>query len=76
MPTNPLYLRFVADLRQYDQLTLILFGVALLAVLIGWVMAGPKTPQWQRGLYFGFLLLAFVLILAGTTWIVITGGTL
>ena len=76
MPTNPLYLRFVADLRQYDQLTLVLFGVALLAVLIGWVMASPKTPHWQRSLYFGFLLLAFVLILAGTTWIVITGGTL
>ena len=76
MPTNPLYLRFVADLRQYDQLTLVLFGVALLAVLIGWVMASPKTPHWQRSLYFCFLLLAFVLILAGTTWIVITGGTL
>jgi hypothetical protein len=74
MPTNPLYLRFMADLRQYDQLTLVLFGVSLLAVLIGWAMLSRQTPAWQKDLYFGFLALAYLAIFAGCAYLIIAGG--
>jgi hypothetical protein len=74
MPANSRLAMLMLDLRQYDQLTLILAGIALLAVLIGWVMVGTKTPEWERRLYFGFLALAFVLILAGCTYLIITGA--
>ena len=74
MPANPLYTLFMADLRRYDQVTLMLFGIVLLAVLIGWVMAGNKTPGWQKWLYFGFLVLADLLISAGCAYLIITGG--
>ena len=74
MPTNPLYKLFMADLRRYDQLTLVLAGIALLAVLIGWAMTGDKTPRWQKQVYFGFLILADLLISAGCAYLIITGG--
>ena len=74
MPTNPLYTHFMASLRQYDQLTLVLFGVSLVAVLIGWAMLGRQTPAWQKDLYFGFVALAYGLILAGCAYVIITGA--
>ena len=76
MPANPRWELLMANYRQYDQLTLILAAIALAAVLIGWAMLGRKTPRWQRNLYFGFLLFAFVLTLAGTTILIIRGGAL
>lgn len=76
MPANPRFLVLMTNYRQYDQLTLVLAGISLAAVLIGWAMLGGKTPAWQRYLYFGFLLLAFILIMAGTTILIIRGGSL
>jgi hypothetical protein len=74
MPANPRFLVLMTNYRQYDQLTLVLFGISLVAVLIGWAMLGRNTPAWLRYLYFGFLLLAFIFILAGTTFLIIRGG--
>jgi hypothetical protein len=74
MLANPRFALLMANYHQYDQLTLILAGISLAAVLIGWGMLGPKTPTWQRYLYFGFLALAYVLIGAGCAYLIITGG--
>jgi phosphoglycerol transferase MdoB-like AlkP superfamily enzyme len=76
MPANPRWDVLMTNYRQYDQLTLVLFGISVAAVLIGWSMLGLKTPVWQRRLYFGFLLLAYILIFAGCTYLIITGGQL
>ena len=76
MPANPRFLVLMANLRQYDQLTLVLAGIALAAVLIGWAMLAANTPAWQRHLYFGFLLVAFLFSMAGATYLIITGGSL
>jgi hypothetical protein len=64
----------MANYLKYDQLTLILVGISLATVLIGWVMLGSTTPPWQRRLYFGFLALAYVLIGSGCAYLIITGG--
>jgi hypothetical protein len=74
MSANPRFDVLMTNLRQYDQLTLVLAGIALAAVLIGWAM--QAAPGWQRALYFGFLLLAFILSLAGATFVIIRGGSL
>jgi hypothetical protein len=75
MPANPRFLVLMANYRQYDQLTLMLAGISFAAVLIGWAMLGANTPAWQRRLYFGFLLLAFILSMAGATVLIVRGGT-
>jgi phosphoglycerol transferase MdoB-like AlkP superfamily enzyme len=74
MSANPRFTILMTNLRNYDQLTLILAGISLAAVLIGWAMLGDKTPAWQRRFYFGFLLVAYIFILAGCTYLIITGG--
>jgi hypothetical protein len=76
MNANPRWAILMANYRQYDQLTLVLFGISLAAVLIGWIMLEPNTPAWQRRLYFGFLLFAYILIMAGTFYVIIQGGSL
>lgn len=76
MPANPRFLVLMTNYRQYDQLTLVLFGISVVAVLIGWSMLGENTPAWQRYLYFGFLVLAYILIFIGCTYLTITGGKL
>jgi MFS superfamily sulfate permease-like transporter len=76
MSANPRFLVLMTNYRQYDQLTLVLFGISLTAVLIGWAMLGKNTPSWQRRLYFGFLLLAYILIGAGCAYVIIIGGHL
>jgi len=75
MSANPRWAVLMTNYRQYDQLTLVLFGISLVAVLIGWAMLGGQTPAWQRRLYFGFLIFAFILTMAGTTFVIIRGGT-
>ena len=72
MSANPYYALWLVDTRHYDQLTLILAGVALLAVLGGWAM--QHAPRWQKCMYFGFMLLVFILSIAGATYLIITGG--
>jgi len=72
---NPRFAVLMANYRQYDQLTLMLAGIALAAVLVSWAMLGAKTPAWQRNLYFCFLLVVFVLSMAGATLVIIRGGT-
>jgi hypothetical protein len=72
---NPRFAVLMANYRQYDQLTLVLAGIALAAVLIGWAMLGKNTPIWQRHLYFCFLLVVFIFTLAGATFVIIRGGT-
>ena len=74
MPANPRFALLMVNYYKYDQLTLILAGISLAAVLISWVMLGSKTPTWQRRLYFGFLALAYFLIGAGCAYLIITGG--
>ena len=74
MSTNPRFIVLMANYRQYDHLTLVLAGIALLAVLGGWAMLGRKTPRWQRDIYFGFLIFAFVLTMAGSAYLIIRGG--
>lgn len=74
MPANPRFALLMMNYHKYDQLTLILAGISLAAVLTGWVMLGSKTPPWQRHLYFGFLALAYVLIGSGCAYLIITGG--
>ena len=76
MPANPRWDLLMANYRQYDQLTLVLAGISVAAVLVGWAMQGRKTPYWQRNLYFCFLLFVFILTLAGATIVVIRGGML
>jgi hypothetical protein len=70
MPANPRWIFLLATYSQYDQLTLMLAGISVAAVLIGWAMLSRRTPPWQRNLYFCFLLFAFVLTLAGATIVV------
>jgi hypothetical protein len=72
---NPYYTLWLVNSQHYDQLTLVLAGLALAAVLGAWAMLGEKTPGWQRTLYFCFLLLAFVFSMAGSTYLIISGGT-
>ena len=74
MPANPRFALLMANYYQYDHLTMILAGISLAAVLIGWGMLGPKTPAWQWRIYFGFVALAYFLIGAGCAYLIITGG--
>jgi hypothetical protein len=74
MSANPRFAVLMALYWQYDHLTLILTGISLAAVLIGWPMLSEDTPKAQRLFYFGFLVLAFVLIMIGCTYLIIVGG--
>jgi hypothetical protein len=77
--TNPRFALLLANYALHDRITLALAGVALAAVLIGWAMtAKPPRSRWDRlssNIYFGFLVLAFVLTLAGScAYLILTGG--
>ena len=68
---------WLANLYQHDMLTISLAAVALAAVLIGWAMVAShksKFDEIMKWIYFGFILLAWLLILAGSAIYLIIGG--
>jgi hypothetical protein len=73
--TNPRLTHLLAEYASYDHLTLILAGVSLLAILLECVLIIYKAPAWLRTAYYCFLLFVFLFTLAGTTFLVIRGGT-
>jgi hypothetical protein len=73
---NPRFDLLMLEYSRQGTITLVLAGIVLAAVLTGWFMLEAKTPAWLRYLYFGFLLLAFIFILAGTTFLIMKGGSL
>jgi hypothetical protein len=72
---NPRFDLLMLEYSRQGSITLTLFGITLVAIFIGWVMLQLGVPAWLRNLYFGLLLIIFILILAGITYI-IRGGTL
>jgi hypothetical protein len=69
---NPRFTHLLALYAQFDGLTLILCGVAAAAVLIGFLLAGQGSGKYGRfiaRLYFGFIITSYVLIMAGTLYI-------
>jgi hypothetical protein len=78
MNTNPRFAVLMGLYAQFDRLTLILAGVALAAVLIGFLLARSGSGKFERFIgyaYSGFLIVSFILILAGT-FCLLTGGAL
>jgi hypothetical protein len=77
MNANPRFTHLLALYAQFDRLTLILAGVALTAVLIGFLLARSGSGKFERVVgyaYNGFLIISFILILAGTFFL-LTGGS-
>jgi hypothetical protein len=68
---------WLANLFQHDMLTLSLAAVSLAAVLIGWGMIAShknKFDEFMQRTYLGFILLAWLVILAGSALFLIFGG--
>ena len=77
MDANPRLAVLLARYAQFDRLTLILAGIALAAVLLGWALTRPgdrKLDRLYRELYLGSLALVFILTLAGT-FLLLRGGS-
>ena len=72
---NPRFDLLMLEYSRQGTVTLVLAGIALAAVLVGWSMLRLNTAAWQRNIYYSLLFLAWVVILAGTIFI-IRGGSL
>lgn len=76
---NNRYAALLENYRQYDHLTLALAGISLLAVLVGLFLNAKvrtKMDHLLRGAYFVFVLIVFILVLAGAAYILRNGGQL
>ena len=76
---NSRYASLVENYLQYDHLTLVLAGISLLAVLVGLFLNAKvktKMDRFLRGAYFVFILIVFILALAGAAYILYNGGAL
>lgn len=75
---NPRYALLLANYLKYDTMTLILAGTALLAVLLGWSMTtlkhNSRLDEILKKLFLGFILIGFLVVLAGTCFILFRGG--
>jgi hypothetical protein len=68
MNTNPRFAVLLANYVLYDRLTLLLATAALVAVLFGFLLTrygSGKLGHVYTQVYYGFLLLSYILILAG-----------
>ena len=77
MIANPRFAVLMGLYARYDSLTLMLAGLALAAVLIGWAISRSGSGVGGRlisQVYFGLLIIGFVFILAGT-YVLLLGGT-
>jgi hypothetical protein len=78
MPINPRFTVLLRLYAQFDRMTLILAGIALAAVLVGWALPRSGSGRFTRVLtqiYYGFLIVSFVLILAGTLFLILGGAS-
>lgn len=68
MTANPRFALLLLRYAQYDQTTLILAGLALGAVLVGWALTSSGSRKFDRLLsqgYLAFLAVVYILIMAG-----------
>ena len=76
MAGNSRFALLMTRYAQFDRVTLILAGLALAAVLGGWALSHSRSGKADRiftQIYFGFLIIIFVLIMVGT--FILSGGT-
>jgi hypothetical protein len=79
MPANPRLAYLLASYAKFDTITLVLAGVALLFVLLGWLLHNKTFRVFRFQLspftfQLSFSLLFWILVLAGTAYLLLTGG--
>jgi hypothetical protein len=75
--TNPRFALLLTNYMLHDRMTMALAGLALAAVLIGYAYSFVKPDNsllHDREIYFGFLVVGFILIMAGCAYILIYSG--